>query len=54
MMDNELKQYLDAKFTKMEERLASKEDLERVETKLLASSDVVRRRDLQPVGSPVH
>lgn len=34
-MDEELKQYLDAKFAEQDAKFASKQDLERVETALL-------------------
>ncbi len=34
-MDQELKQYLDGKFTEIHEKFATKQDLERVETALL-------------------
>jgi hypothetical protein len=35
MMDQELKQYLDGKFSEMDAKFATKRDLERVETALL-------------------
>lgn len=34
-MDNDLKQYLDAKFASLDGKFATKQDLERVETALL-------------------